>query len=527
VLLPSLLSVDLARIQFAAVATYHFLFVPLTLGMTWILFAMEFAYLKTGNVVYKDMTQYWGKLFGINFALGVLTGLTMEFQFGTNWAYYSQYVGDIFGTPLAIEGLVAFMLESTFLGLFFFGWDKLSKKQHLFATFCLAIGSSMSALLILVANGYMQHPVGAHFNYETMRMETTNLLQLFLNPMAQIGFAHTILAGYVTGAVFVMGISSYFLLKGRDIEFAKRSFAIAAGFGLITSIMLAYVGDANGVAVFKNQPEKLAAIEGEWTTQPAPANFNLIAWPDQAKQKNDFALQIPGVLGLIVTHSKNEQIPGLQELAQQNEAKIRDGLTALNALDQVRQGDKNPALMNTLNQYQDDLGYGMLLEQITPDLKHVTNAQIHQAAQNTIPNVWILFWTFRVMIALGILMLLMFIVGFAYSVFKKAEAPRWVYRWALYSIPFPFLACMAGWFVTEHGRQPWTIYGVLPTDISSSSLNAADIAASFAIFILLYTGLLIVEMYLMFKFARKGPSSIHTGRYHFEQAGVEQLKGAR
>ncbi len=463
------------------------------------------------------MTRYWGKLFGINFAIGVLTGLTMEFQFGTNWAYYSQYVGDIFGTPLAIEGLVAFMLESTFIGLFFFGWDKLSKKQHVFSTFCLAIGSSLSALLILVANGYMQHPVGAHFNYANMRMETTNLLQLFLNPMAQIGFAHTILAGYVTGAVFVLGISAYFLLKGRDVEFAKRSFAIAAGFGLVTSIMLAYVGDANGVAVFKNQPEKLAAIEAEWTTQAAPASFNLIAWPDQAKQHNDFAVQIPGVLGLIVTHSKNQQIPGLQELANQNEVKVRDGMKALTALDQIRQGNNNPAVINTFNQYQSDLGYGMLLEQITPDVAHATDAQIHQAAQNTIPQVFWVFWLFRVMIGVGVLMLLMFVVSFGISVFNKAQAPRWIYRWALYSIPLPIIACLCGWFVTENGRQPWTIYGVLPTNLSSSSLYSGDIIASFVTFMLLYTLLFIVEMYLMFKFARKGPSSIHTGRYHFEQ----------
>ena len=212
-MLPSVLSVDLARLQFGLAASYHFLFVPLTLGLAWILFTMELAYVRTGKQVYQDMTKFWGKLFGINFAMGVLTGLTLEFQFGTNWAYYSQYVGDIFGTPLAIEGLVAFMLESTFLGLFFFGWNKLSKKQHLTATFCLAIGSSLSALLILIANGYMQYPIGSHFNFETMRMETSSLLTLFLSPMAQVGFIHTVIAGFVTGSVFVLGISSFYLLS--------------------------------------------------------------------------------------------------------------------------------------------------------------------------------------------------------------------------------------------------------------------------------------------------------------------------
>ena len=210
---------------------------------------MELTYVITGRQVYKDMTRFWGKLLGINFALGVLTGLTMEFQFGTNWAFYSQYVGDIFGTPLAIEGLVAFMLESTFLGLFFFGWNKLSKKQHLFATLCLAIGSSLSALLILVANGYMQHPVGSFFDWQTLRMETASLRALFLNPVAQVGFVHTVIAGYTTAAVFVMGISSYYLLKKQDLDFAKRSFAVAAGFGLVASIMVIIMGDQNGLLV--------------------------------------------------------------------------------------------------------------------------------------------------------------------------------------------------------------------------------------------------------------------------------------
>lgn len=515
-LLPSLLSVNLARVQFAALASFHFLFVPLTLGMTWIMFAMEIAYVKTKNPIYKDMTRFWGKLFAINFAVGVLSGLTMEFQFGTNWAYYSQYVGDIFGTPLAIEGLVAFMLESTFLGLFFFGWGKLSDKQHLFSTFCLAIGSSLSALLILVANGFMQHPVGAHFDPNTMRMETTSLGKLFLNPMAQIGFAHTILAGYTTGAVFVLGISAYYLLKGRDAEFARRSFAIAAGFGLIASIALAVLGDANGVAVFKNQPEKLAAIEAEWTTQTPPAAFNLIAWPDQAKEKNDFALRIPGVLGIIVTHSRNAKIIGLTEILQQNKEKIINGALAVDALNKMRSGDTSANTLAQFKQNEANLGYGMLLQQITPDVAHATPAQIDQATQQTLPQVGWLFWTFRIMIGLGVFMILMFAISFFYSAFRKGVMPTWVCRIAFYSIPAPFIGVLTGWFVTENGRQPWTIYGVLPTNISSSFLSSGDIIASFLIFSLLYIALASVELYLMVKFARKGPSSIHTGKYFFE-----------
>lgn len=506
--LPSITSVDIARVQFAAVAAYHFMFVPLTLGLTWILFAMELAYVKTNNPVYKEMTLFWGKLFGINFAVGVLSGLTMEFQFGTNWAYYSQYVGDIFGTPLAIEGLVAFMLESTFLGLFFFGWNKLSKKQHLFSTFCLAIGSSFSALLILVANGFMQHPVGAHFDLNTMRMETTNLGRLFLNPMAQVGFSHTVLAGYTTGSVFVLGISGYYLLKNKNSNFARRSFAIAAGFGLMASICVALLGDANGVAVYKNQPEKLAAIEAEWVTQKPPAAFNLIAWPDNQKMKNDFAVRIPDVLGYLVTHSKYAKIEGLTEIQAENRVKIINGAKALYALDQIRAGDNSASNVALYERYKDDLGYGMLLEQITSNIQNPSAQDIDTATKDTLPQVWWLFWSFRVMVGLGLLMILTFAVSFYYAVFKKGNVPNWLCRWSLYSIPFPFIAALTGWFVTENGRQPWTIYHILPTNLSASYLSATDVALSFGIFTLLYVVLYAVELYLMFKYARKGPATL-------------------
>ena len=223
--------VELSRLQFAATAMYHFIFVPLTLGLSWILVIMESVYVMTGKPIYKEMTQFWGKLFGINFALGVTTGITMEFQFGTNWAYYSHYVGDIFGAPLAIEGLMAFFLESTFIGLFFFGWDRLTRQRHLLVTLLMAIGTNLSALWILIANGWMQNPVGAEFNYVTMRMEMTDFWAVVFNPDAQAKFVHTVSAGYVTGAMFVLSISAYYLLKKRDLEFAKRSFRVAAAFG--------------------------------------------------------------------------------------------------------------------------------------------------------------------------------------------------------------------------------------------------------------------------------------------------------
>lgn len=521
-MLPSLASVDWSRGQFALDASFHFLFVPLTLGMTWILFTMELAYVLTGKTIYQDMTKFWGKLFGINFAVGVLTGLTMEFQFGTNWAYYSQFVGDIFGTPLAIEGLVAFMLESTFLGLFFFGWDKLSKKQHLMSTFCLAIGSSLSALLILVANGFMQHPVGAYFDFNHMRMQTSNLWQLILNPFAQIGFAHTVIAGYTTGAMFVLGISSYYLLKGRDLAFAKRSFAIAAGFGLVASLMVIIIGDQNGLLVARFQKEKLAAIEAEWTTQAPPASFNLFAFPNQKDEKNYDAIKIPGLLGLLATHSRNAVIPGIKQLIQEDAAKIKKGILAVEALEKIRKGDETPSVLMQFKKYEADYGYGLLLSRYTNHIGQASPAEIEQAARNTVPNVFTMFWTFRVMVGLGFLFLFSFITAVVYAIRQDKIIPKWVLTGLIYSIPLPFIASLCGWFVTEHGRQPWVVFGILPTDFASSALSAIDVGLSFMIFLALYGVLFAIELYLMLKYAKLGPSAIHTGSYHFEQ--LEQAK---
>ena len=269
--------VDLSRAQFAAVAMYHFLFVPLTLGLAWLLVIMESAYVMSGKEIYRDMTKFWGKLFGINFALGVTTGLTMEFQFGTNWAYYSHYVGDIFGAPLAIEGLMAFFLESTMVGLFFFGWNRLPKAGHLAVTALMALGTNLSAVLILIANGWMQDPVGSAFNPVTMRMELVDFAALVFNPTAQAKFVHTVGAGYVTGAVFVLGISSWYLLRNMHIEFARRSFRVAAAFGLASAACVIVLGDESGYAMTPSQKSKLAAIEAMWESEPAPAGLTLVA----------------------------------------------------------------------------------------------------------------------------------------------------------------------------------------------------------------------------------------------------------
>ncbi|MFI4970431.1 MAG: cytochrome ubiquinol oxidase subunit I, partial [Lysobacterales bacterium] len=253
--------VILSRMQFALTALYHFLFVPLTLGLAWMLVIMEAVYVMTGREIWKRMVQYWGVLFGINFAMGVATGITMEFQFGTNWAYYSHYVGDVFGAPLAIEGMMAFFLEATFVGLFFLGWDKLSRVKHLIVTFLLALGTSLSALWILIANAWMQNPVGSEFNLDTMRMEVTDFSAVIFNPVAQSKFVHTVSAGYVLGAMFVLSISAWFLLQGRNVEFAKRSMTVAASFGLAAALSVVVLGDQSGYTLTEHQKMKLASIE--------------------------------------------------------------------------------------------------------------------------------------------------------------------------------------------------------------------------------------------------------------------------
>src|SRR5579859_1060777 len=306
--------VFLSRLQFAVTALYHFLFVPLTLGLSFILAIMESVYVMSGREIWRDMTKFWGKLFAINFAMGVATGITMEFQFGTNWAYYSHYVGDIFGVPLAIEGLMAFFLESTFVGLFFFGWNRLSKVQHLGVTWLVALGSNLSALWILVANGWMQNPVGAAFNYHTMRMEVVSMAEVIFNPVAQAKFVHTVSAGYVVGSMFVLAISAYYLLKGKHLAIAKRSLAVAASFGLASSLSVVVLGDESGYLTTHNQKMKLAAIESEWQTTKPPASFTVFGIPDTRNHKTDAAVTVPWVLGLIATRSIDKQVLGIDDL---------------------------------------------------------------------------------------------------------------------------------------------------------------------------------------------------------------------
>ncbi|MFN3564475.1 MAG: cytochrome ubiquinol oxidase subunit I [Burkholderiaceae bacterium] len=511
--------VDLSRLQFAATAMYHFLFVPLTLGLVWLLVIMESVYVMTGKQVYKDMTKFWGKLFGINFAMGVTTGITLEFQFGTNWAYYSHYVGDIFGAPLAIEGLMAFFLESTFIGLFFFGWDRLSKVQHLMVTILLAIGSNLSALWILVANGWMQDPVGATFNAETMRMELTNFWAVLFNPTAQAKFVHTVSAGYVTGAVFVLAISSWYLLKGRDVEFAKRSFRIAAAFGLASAASVIVLGDESGYTVTEAQQTKLAAIEAMWETEPAPAAFTVFALPNQEAMRNDYALEIPYALGLIATRSVSKEIPGIKQIMARNRERVVSGIEAVAALEALRRDRNDAQARAAFERHKADLGFGLLLRKYTTDVRAATPEMIERAVADTIPRVVPLFWAFRVMVALGFAMLALFALATYYTLKGSCGEKRWLLTWALLFLPVPWIAAELGWFVAEYGRQPWTIYGVLPTHLSVSTVSVQSLYGSLAGFIGFYTLLAIADVYLMVRFARQGPGSLGTGRYHNEPRG--------
>ena len=497
--------VELSRLQFALTAMYHFIFVPLTLGMSFLLAIMESVYVMTGKQVYRDMTKFWGKLFGINFALGVATGITMEFQFGMNWSYYSHYVGDIFGAPLAIEGLMAFFLESTMIGLFFFGWDRLSRVKHLIVTWLVAIGSNFSALWILIANGWMQYPVGSELNIDTMRMELTSFADVVFNPVAQVKFVHTVSAGYTTASVFVLGISSWYLLKGRNLAFARRSFAIAASFGLASVLSVIVLGDESGYELGDVQRVKLAAVEAEWETHEPPAPFTLVGIPNQEAETTDYAIRIPWVMGIIATRSLDEEVQGLKEHKVEHRQRILSGLIAYNLLETVRRGEATDEELALFDQHKQDLGYARLVEPFTDDMDNPSTAAIANAVEYSIPPVAPLFWSFRIMVAAGFFMLAVFAYAFWLSAKHRIDKPRWFLRIAVFTLPAPWIASEAGWFVAEYGRQPWAIAEILPVHTAVSNLAISDIVISLVAVTLFYTAMFIVGMYLMVKFARKGP----------------------
>lgn len=511
-MIPSNEVVDLSRLQFGLTALYHFLFVPLTLGLSVILGIMETVYVITGRAIWKEMTRYWGVLFGINFAMGVATGITMEFQFGTNWAYYAQYVGDIFGAPLAIEGLMAFFLEATFVGMFFFGWNRLSKNQHLIVTWLLALGTNLSALWILIANGWMQHPVGAHFDFHTMRMEISDFSQVLFNSVAQAKFVHTVSAGYVTGSIFVLSISAYFLLRHRNIEFAKRSMAVAAAFGLASAFSVVVLGDQSGYLDGQNQKMKMAAIESMWQTEAPPASFTIFGIPNQQTHSTEYAIQFPYVLGLIATRSFDTPVLGINDLVAQNKVHIEQGIRAYNALEILKKNPDDIEANATFKVFEPYLGYALLLKKYNSEPAKATPKQIQLAAWDTVPNVLPLFFAFRGMVACGFFFIALFSLAFYLSSKRKLET-RWFLWIALLSLPLPWLASELGWFVAEYGRQPWVIDGILPTFLGTSSLTTTDLSISLFGFAGFYTALAIVELYLMSKYIRLGPDGVYSKNY--------------
>lgn len=509
--------VGLSRAQFALTALFHFVFVPLTLGLTWLIVAMEAAYLKTGKIVYKDMTRYWGKLLAINFAMGVVTGLTLEFEFGVNWAYFSRMIGGSFGPVLAIEGITAFMLEATMFGLFFFSWDKVSKVAHFFITFFMAFGASLSIVNILAANSWMQHPVATTFNYKNMSLQLHSILALYINSLAQIRIGHVAFAGFVTGSMFVMGISAFYLLKGRDINFAKRSFALAAGFGLISVLVLGFFGDQNGLQVAKYEPEKMAAIEAQWETQKPPAAWYLIAFPDQQEEKNYFVIPIPYALSIIATHSLTGTVPGEKEIMAGYKTRIKNGMLSYGAMQNMIANKSTPTTAITYNKYLDDLGFAFLLKRYTPNVVDATPNQINQAVKDSIPNVATAFWSFRIMLGIWGLMLILISIGFVFGFKNTLTKHRFYLRCMVYGIPLPYIAAEFGWVLAETGRQPWTVHEILPTFMSISTIDLAQILTSLCVFVVFYGSLFAVELFLMFKYGRRGPSTLGTGRYHFEK----------
>lgn len=571
-MIPSTEVVDLSRLQFGITALFHFLFVPLTLGLSWLLVIMEAMYLKTGNVIYKDMTRFWGKLFAINFAMGIVTGITLEFEFGQNWAYFSRFIGDAFGPALAIEGITAFMLEATMIGLFLFGWNRMSKKKHFMATTLLAIGSNISVIMILVANSWMQHPVGSTFDFATMHVKLASLGTVFISELAQVRIGHIILASCSLASMFVLGISCFYLLKNRDTEFAKRSIAAAVGFGMIAVLGVAAFGDANGLEIVKHEPMKMAAMEGEFTTaKEMPVGWKLGAIINQKEGTSKSIVTLPAALSLVATHSLNETVAGIDDIVASNVDRIKDGsklyvelynyrkaqasankalaakeLNKLNGLsaelrtkyknkDKVNifsRATKNVTPTETMETYV--IGYGFMLhnyylrtlkdpsqENIIAAMSNPSQKAIDAVAKKTVPPVAVTFWSFRAMIFIWGAMFLIIFLGFFYTARRTIDKHPLFQRLALYAIPLPWLAAEFGWVVAEVGRQPWVIHGVMPTSTGVSSLNASTVGFSLGGFIIFYSLLFIVEIFLMFKYARLGPSSLGEGRYHHELKNKE------
>lgn len=488
---------DWSRLQFALTACYHWIFVPLTLGLSVIMAIMESIYVKKGDPFWRQTAKFWMKLFAINFAVGIATGIILEFEFGTNWSNYSWFVGDIFGAPLAIEGILAFFMEATFFAVMFFGWNKVSKRTHLAATWLTGIGASVSALWILVANAWMQHPVGMTFNPDTVRHEMTDFWALVLNPVATSKFFHSVFSGWMTGAIFVIGVSSWYLLRKRHTRFALASIRIAALTGIAGTLAVMLSGDSSGVHAAKYQPMKLAAIEG-LTDGGTRAPFSVVP-----------GVEIPGMLSILATHNIDGYVPGINNMLDgyttpegetfpSAEKKMESGKKAIEAFRTYRANkDKDPhTAMQARKVLEENIahfGYGYI-----------------QSRNELVPPVQLLYWAFRVMVGLGgYLFLLMAAVLWAERKKRLAEM-KWLLRIALLSTPLVYLAGQAGWIVAEVGRQPWTIEGLLPVRAAVSSVSVAAVQTTFFIFVAIFTLFLLIEIRILLKAIQKGPETDNT-----------------
>lgn len=499
-------TVNWARATFTLTAMYHWIFVPLTLGLSFLCAFFESIYVRTQNPEWKRLTKFWMTLFAINFVIGVATGIIMEFEFGTHWANYSWMVGDIFGAPLAIEGIVAFFLEATFVAVMLFGWNRVSQRMHLFSTWMVALGSNLSALWILVANGWMQSPVGMVFNPDTARFEMENLWAIISSPVAISHFVHATSSGFLLASLFVVGISSFYLLKKRHQKFALRSIAVACVFGLFSSLFVAFTGDEHAYLTASEQPMKLAAMEALYDGR-TPSGLIAIGMlrPNVEPGDDDpfyVKVEIPGMLSLLANRNFNSFVPGINDLVFGNEEfgvvsveeKIRRGRIAVARLADYKQAKKNKdeaatsVALAEFDQHRDYLGYG-----------HLTSAD------QAVPPVWITFYAFRVMVGLGTFFILLFVVYIYLLEKKQLENRPLILRLGFVSMFLAYIASQAGWLVTEVGRQPWAIQGLLPVHIATSHLDTTTVAISFFLFLAIFTVLLIAAVKILSKQISIGP----------------------
>ena len=482
--------VDWSRWQFALTACYHWIFVPLTLGLAVVMAVMESVYVRTGDVFWKRTAKFWMKLFAINFAVGIATGIILEFEFGTNWSNYSWFVGDIFGAPLAIEGILAFFMEATFFAVMFFGWEKVDKRTHLLCTWMTGIGAAVSAVWILIANAWMQHPVGMEFNPDTVRHEMVDFWALVLNPTAVSKFFHTVFSGWMTGAVFVIGISCWYLLKGRERRFALDSVRVAAVVGIVGTLAVMISGDSSGVHMAKYQPMKLAAAEG-LEDGGRGAGFSIVP-----------GVEVPGVLSLLATHDIDGYVPGVNDLLEgytdgdgvrhlSAEEKMQRGRLALDAFRTYRSAkdsDSVAAARKTLDENIEYFGYGYI-----------------GSKEELVPPTGLVYWAFRAMVGIGCFLMLLMVVVLWAERKQRLAGMRWLQWTALLSIPLVYLAGQAGWVVAEVGRQPWTIEGLLPVKAAVSSVSAENVKTTFFLFVAIFTLFLIIELRILVRAIKKGP----------------------